>query len=133
MNVNFEQKKRRVLLVEDNPINQKVAGIYLQRLGFDMEIAENGKVGVEKFRQNDYDIILMDINMPVMDGFQATFLIREIEKNNKQGSRTSIVAVTANALKGDKERCLAVGMDHYISKPYLPADLERAFHVLKAG
>ncbi|MEA3443499.1 MAG: response regulator [Bacteroidota bacterium] len=133
MNKIFEKKKPRVLIVEDNPINQKVAGIYLQRLGFDMEIAENGEVGVEKFRNNNYDIILMDINMPIMDGFQATFKIREIEKNNKQGSRTSIVAVTANAMNGDKEKCLEVGMDHYISKPYLPADLERAFHSLKAS
>ncbi|MCF8370404.1 MAG: response regulator [Bacteroidales bacterium] len=127
------EKKQRVLLVEDNPINQKVAGIYLQRLGFDMEIAENGKIGVEKFSHNDYDIILMDINMPVMDGFQATFLIREIEKNKKMGTRTSIVAVTANAMKGDRERCLQVGMDHYISKPYLPSDLERAFQALKTS
>lgn len=127
----INEKKQKVLLVEDNPINQKVAGIYLKRLGFDMEIAENGKIGVEKFSHNDYDIILMDINMPVMDGFQATFLIREIERNEKPGTRTRIVAVTANALKGDRERCLQVGMDHYISKPYLPSDLERAFLALK--
>ncbi len=120
-------------MVEDNPINQKVASIYLQRLGFDMEIAENGKIGVEKFRHNDYDVILMDINMPVMDGFQATFLIREIEKSRDPNSRTRIVAVTANAFKEDAERCFEVGMDHYISKPYLPSDLERAFQVLKAS
>lgn len=126
-------KKPRVLLVEDNPINQKVATIYLNRLGCDTEIAENGKVGVEKYKLNDYDVILMDINMPVMDGFQATFLIREFEKEKKPGKRTNIVAVTANALNGDKDMCLASGMDSYISKPYLPSDLERAFNHLRAS
>ena len=128
-----DERKPKVLLVEDNPINQKVASIYLKKMGCETEIAENGKEGVEKFKRSKYDVILMDVNMPIMDGIQATFLIREIERTRNNGIRTNIVAVTANAFNDDKNRCLESGMDQFISKPYLSSDLEKAFSALQAG
>ncbi len=112
----------RVLLIEDNMINQKVAMSVLKKKGYEVSVAENGKVGFEKFQANTFDFILMDIMMPVMDGFEATRSIREHEKNNNL-KRTKIIAMTANALKEDREKCLAAGMDDYISKPFKPQDL----------
>ncbi len=118
----LKNERNRVLLIEDNMINQKVAMSVLKKKGFEVSVAENGKVGFEKFQANIYDFILMDIMMPVMDGFEATRTIREHEKNNNL-KRTKIIAMTANALKEDREKCLAAGMDDYISKPFKPQDL----------
>jgi CheY-like chemotaxis protein len=107
-----------ILLVEDNTINQKVAKIMLKKLGHTVEIADNGKEAVEAFMRQSFDLILMDIQMPVMNGIEATEKIREQEaKKNDARSRTPIIALTANALKGDRKRFLAAGMDDYISKP----------------
>lgn len=105
-----------VLLVEDNVINQKIVILSLEKLVRQVDIAGNGKEALDKFGKSNYDIILMDIQMPVMDGFLATKKIREIEAST--GSFTPIIAITANAMSGDRETCLAAGMDDYISKPF---------------
>ncbi len=104
----------RILLVEDNLINQKLAAKMLLKLGGTFEIANNGEEALQKVRQNEYDVLLMDCQMPVMDGFEATTEIRKLD--NDRGT-IPIIAMTANALKGDRERCLNAGMDDYLCKP----------------
>ena len=111
-----------VLLVEDNLLNQKFAAAILKKVGHKVDIAENGKIGVEFFMKNKYDIVLMDIQMPVMDGTEATRNIRAYEKKNNL-KETKIVAVTAYAMEGDKERFLSSGIDDYLAKPYKVYDL----------
>jgi len=113
--------KTHVLLVEDNPINRKLASIQLKKLDCLIDIACNGIEAVEKAEQALYDIILMDCQMPEMDGFDATKKIRAIAA--EEYSKVPIVAVTANALPEDKERCFECGMDDFISKPLKPNDL----------
>ena len=110
-----------VLLVEDNLNNQKIVTLNLEKLVRNIDIANNGKEALDKFGTTKYDIILMDIQMPVMDGFVATKKIREIESGTN--SYTPILAITANAMSGDRETCLAVGMNDYISKPFQVAEL----------
>jgi CheY-like chemotaxis protein len=109
-------KSQRILLVEDTPINQNLETILLQRMGYEVSIANNGIEAIEAFSTQEFDLILMDIHMPEMGGVEAAEIIRTLEKN-QQLQRTPIIAVTANALKGDKERYLAAGMDGYVSKP----------------
>lgn len=105
-----------VLLVEDNLINQKIVLLSLKKAVKNVDVANNGKEALDKFGSVKYDIILMDIQMPVMNGIVTTKKIRNIEKSTS--SHTPIIAITANALLGDKEECLAAGMDDYISKPF---------------
>jgi len=111
---------RRILLAEDNPVNQRVAVLMLRRLGYEADIAENGAQAVRMATAGDYALVLMDCQMPEMDGFEATVAIRvqEIET----GRHIPIIAMTANALQGDREQCVASGMDDYIAKPI---DIER--------
>jgi CheY-like chemotaxis protein/signal transduction histidine kinase len=109
-------EKASILLVEDNLINQKIVVLSLKKLVKNIEIANNGKEALDKFGCSRYDIILMDIQMPIMNGIVATKKIREIEASSN--THTPIIAITANALLGDKEECLAAGMDDYISKPF---------------
>jgi CheY-like chemotaxis protein len=109
-------KNSNILLVEDNLINQKIVMLSLKKVVKNIDIANNGKEALEKFDKNQYDLILMDIQMPIMDGMVATKKIREIE--NTIGTHTPIIAVTANALLGDREACIQAGMDDYISKPF---------------
>jgi CheY-like chemotaxis protein len=111
-----------VLVVEDNRINQKVAVHLLERLGCHVELAVNGEEGVRKAGSTKYEIIFMDCQMPVMDGFKATAEIRCRENSD---THTYIVAMTANALAEDRELCLQAGMDDYISKPINRAELVR--------
>ena len=113
----------RVLVVEDNQANQSVAAVMLRMLGCEMELAENGQEGVNKAKELTYDIILMDCQMPVMDGFEAAAEIRAWERKHGVEGLTPIIAVTANALPGDREKCLAAGMSDYLSKPYRMMDL----------
>ncbi len=113
----------RVLVAEDNPINQRVAGILLTKLGYTPDLAADGKQALEKLQQQDYDIILMDCQMPVMDGFEAAAAIRALSNGR---SRIPIIAVTANVLAGQREKCLAAGMDDYIPKPINREVLENA-------
>lgn len=105
-----------ILLVEDNLINQKIVVLSLKKLVKNIEIANNGKEALDKFGVSRFDLILMDIQMPIMNGIVTTKKIREIEASSN--SHTPIIAITANALLGDKEECLAAGMDDYISKPF---------------
>jgi signal transduction histidine kinase/CheY-like chemotaxis protein len=119
---------KQVLLVEDTPINQTLQSILLNRLGYEVTLAENGVEGVETFASARFDMVMMDIQMPEMGGIEATQLIRQMEKARFL-KRTPIIAVTANALKGDRERYFEAGMDGYVSKPLsmdtLKAEIER--------
>ncbi|MEL0168178.1 MAG: transporter substrate-binding domain-containing protein [Pseudomonadaceae bacterium] len=112
----------RILLVEDNQINQQVATELLERVRMTVDVAENGQVAVEKVRAGSYDLVLMDLQMPVMDGFEASRTIRA----DKQFDTLPIVAMTANAMAGDKERCLAAGMQDHVAKPIDPMALYHA-------
>jgi CheY-like chemotaxis protein len=111
-----------ILLAEDNPVNRKLVLGQLRKLGYSAEVAENGQVAVDRMRERFYPLVLMDVQMPVMDGLEATRRIRE-DQAAKGGPRSVIVAVTANAMEGDRERFLASGMDDYQSKPYRLEDL----------
>lgn len=125
-------KEANVLLVEDNIINQKIVVLNLEKIVKNIDIATNGKEALDKFGTSKYDIILMDIQMPVMDGIVATKKIREIEASTN--SFTPIIAITANAMSGDRETCLAVGMDDYISKPFQVGELvEKMKNLLSGG
>jgi CheY-like chemotaxis protein len=103
-----------ILVAEDNPVNQKLAIRLLEKAGNRVEVAGNGQEVLEKLKDKQYDVILMDVQMPVMDGIEATKTIRAQETD---GSHIPIIALTAHAMKGDAERCLAAGMDGYVSKP----------------
>jgi len=111
----------KVLLAEDNLVNQKVAVRFLEKRGHTVVLAESGNTALDAWRKQTFDIILMDIQMPEMDGFEATSRIREHEKST--GQHIPIIALTAHAMVGDRERCLAAGMDDYVSKPIDAADL----------
>ncbi len=117
--------KLRVLVAEDNIINQKVAMANLRQLGHIAEVAVNGRMAVEMYKKNKYDLVLMDIQMPVMDGITATKEIRKFEKEMNVKKNIKIVAITANALKEDREKCLSNGMDDFILKPLKIEDLTR--------
>ena len=117
-------KRLNILLVEDNVINQRVAGFAIKKLGHELDIANNGIEGFEKFKNNKYDLILMDLQMPKMNGYDTTLKIREYEKKHNL-SHTKIVAMTANALKGEKDKCLSIGMDGYLSKPFKLEDIRK--------
>jgi two-component system, sensor histidine kinase and response regulator len=105
----------RVLLVEDNVVNQKLVERMLQPLGHTVVVAGNGRVALATLDRERFDLVLMDVQMPEMDGFEATAAIRTSERST--GAHITIVAMTAHAMKGDRERCLASGMDAYIAKP----------------
>jgi two-component system sensor histidine kinase/response regulator len=111
----------RVLVVEDQPINRELTVAMLQKLGCRTEVAENGRVGVRAVSEQRFDLVLMDCQMPEMDGFEAAAAIRLAESDAAE--RLPIIALTANAIAGDRERCLAAGMDDYLSKPYTRAQL----------
>jgi CheY-like chemotaxis protein len=110
-----------VLLAEDNLVNQKLAVRLLEKQGHAVEVANNGKEAVKAYQRQPFDVVLMDVQMPEMDGFEATVAIRELERSS--GGHIPILAMTAYAMKGDRERCLEVGMDGYVSKPIQPREL----------
>jgi signal transduction histidine kinase len=118
-----DKDKYSILIAEDNLINQKVVIATLKKMGHRMEIADDGKIAFEMHKKNRYDVILMDIQMPVMDGFESTRLIREWEEKMGFEKPVSIIAMTANAMKEDREKCLNAGMDNYISKPFKAVEL----------
>jgi len=114
----------RVLVAEDNPVNQKVASKILEKLGCDVVVVSDGKQAVEAVFERPFDLVLMDVQMPILDGLQATRDIRAREKNT--GKRARIVALTANAMAGDEDRCIAAGMDGYLTKPLRAEKLQEA-------
>lgn len=112
------QLNMSILLAEDNETNQEVVVFMLQTFGCDVDIATNGREAVDAVTEKSYDLVLMDCQMPQMDGYQATAAIREMEKKKGQHHHIPIIALTANALEGAREKCLAAGMEDYISKPF---------------
>ena len=113
--------KLRVLLVEDNPVNQKLATVILKLEGHEVTVMGDGRAAVAAVREGSFDVVLMDVQMPEMDGFEATATIRAAERDT--GQHIPIVAMTAHAMRGDREKCLAAGMDDYLSKPIDVASL----------
>jgi PAS domain S-box-containing protein len=120
----FGYRKVRVLLAEDNKVNQMLALTVLKKRGYDVTVADNGRQAVDLAQRSEFDVVLMDIQMPELDGFEATAVLRADEAETTK--RLPIIAVTAHAMEGDRQRCLAAGMDDYISKPIDPDKLESA-------
>ena len=112
-----------ILVAEDNPVNQKLAVRLLEKYGHRPTIANNGLEVLETLEKREFDLILMDVQMPEMDGFSTTAAIREKEAQSASGAHMPIVAMTAHAMQGDEERCLQAGMDAYVSKPIKPDQL----------
>jgi two-component system, sensor histidine kinase and response regulator len=125
---------RRILLVEDNPVNQRVAQRMLQKLTAEVTIANNGAEALERIAETRFDAVLMDCQMPVMDGFTATQRIRDDERRNDRGYRLPIIALTANVMSEDREHCIAAGMDAHLGKPLEPTQLAECLaRYVKAG
>jgi len=114
-------KRLSILLVEDNRVNEALALRMLERRGHRVSVERNGRAALAALQQQTPDLVLMDVQMPEMDGFEATATIRESERNS--GKHLRIIAMTAHAMAGDRERCLAAGMDGYVSKPIRADDL----------
>jgi two-component system sensor histidine kinase/response regulator len=112
----------RVLVAEDNAVNQRLASRLLEKRGHRVTVTANGREAVETLANQTFDLVLMDVQMPEMDGFEATAVIREREKHS--GAHVPIIALTAHAMKGDKDRCLAAGMDGYLAKPIRSQELD---------
>lgn len=126
--MNFEDKLA-ILLVEDNDLNQRLMKISLSRYHYNVTVAVNGLEGVEMFKNQKFNLILMDIMMPVMDGFEATNEIRILESQDKSLGHTPIIAFTANTINNDREKCVNGGMDDIIEKPF---DINKFREILKS-
>jgi CheY-like chemotaxis protein len=113
-----------ILVAEDNLVNQKLAVAMLEKIGHRVQLAANGEEAFSKWREGGFEVILMDVQMPVVDGFEATRRIRKAEENT--GDHIPIIAMTAHAMSGDRERCLKAGMDDYVSKPVTRKAIEQA-------
>ena len=126
------ERTLRVLLAEDNVVNQKLAARLIEKQGHEAVVVDNGRAALEALERRSFDLVIMDVSMPEMDGFEATAAIRERERGSRE--RIPIIAMTAHAIKGDRERCLAAGMDGYVSKPVqaktLFAEIEQLLPVL---
>ena len=118
-----ERHPLRILLAEDNVVNQKLALRLLQQMGYRADLASNGVEAIESVERQTYDVVLMDVQMPEMDGLEAS---RRITAALPAGRRPCIVAMTANAMQGDREMCLAAGIDDYIAKPIRVSELVEA-------
>ena len=124
-----ETTPKHILLVEDNPDNRMLIKAYIKKTPHSLDEAENGSIAVEMFKQNDYDLVFMDVQMPVMDGHEATRLIREWEKENDK-NRTKIISLTAHAIREEIDKCMAAGCDSHLSKPIKKATLLHAIEAL---
>jgi CheY-like chemotaxis protein len=120
-----------ILLVEDNLLNQRIVTFSLKKYNYDVVIANNGVEAIERFSEHKFDVILMDIMMPVMDGLDATVKIRELEELIKVDKRTPIIALTANTMDNDRDKCISYGMDEFMSKPFDMEKLKLIFNELK--
>lgn len=108
----------KILLVEDNLLNQKVVMFNLKKLNYNITAKTNGREALEEVRNNTFDLILMDIMLPEMNGMEITEEIRKLEKQNKVKNPVPIIALTANTYDNDREKCLSVGMNEYLAKPF---------------
>ncbi len=125
-------ERLKILLVEDNLLNQRIVTFSLKKFNHEVTIANNGLEAVEIFRVQKFDVILMDIMMPVMDGLEATVKIREEEVNsNSNNIRTPIIALTANTMDNDRDTCISYGMDDFMAKPFDIEKLHLIFSELK--
>jgi len=120
--VSFLPEDARILLVEDNAVNQKVAVAMIKKLGGLIDVAVDGREAIAALEKGSYDLVLMDCQMPEMDGFEATRVIRQ---KGETGARIPIIAMSASAMQADREKCLLAGMDDFIAKPVLPEELAR--------
>lgn len=125
------RERLKILLVEDNILNQRIVTLSLKKFDHEVVIANNGVEAINQFNERNFDVILMDIMMPVMDGLEATVKIREIETQNNIDKRTPIIALTANTMDNDKEKCLSYGMDEFMTKPFDIEKLNSIFGELK--
>ncbi|PCK09317.1 MAG: hypothetical protein COA42_04745 [Alteromonadaceae bacterium] len=126
--VAVKRNGKNILLVDDNLVNQIIAKKMLEKLGYAVECVSNGEESVKAVQSNRFDAVVMDCKMPVMDGYTATRNIRQLERENKLRAKTVIVAMTANAFKEDRQLCLDAGMNDYLTKPIVCADLEKTLH-----
>ena len=117
--------RKRLLVVEDNTVNQQVARGRLEKLGYDVRVAEHGAAALELLQKEQFDLIFMDCQMPVLDGYQTTRRIRQDERNSPRPVHTPIIAMTAHALAGDREQCLKAGMDDYVAKPFKTEEIRQ--------
>lgn len=120
-----------ILLVEDNMLNQRIVTFSLKKFKHEVFIANNGLEAVEQFKKTSFDVILMDIMMPIMDGLEATQKIRDIELENKIEKRTPIIAITANTMDNDRDKCISYGMDEFMAKPFDMDKLNSIFKQMK--
>lgn len=121
----------KILLVEDNVLNQRIVLFSLKKFNHEVTIANNGLEALEKFGKAQFDVILMDIMMPYMDGLEATVRIRELEEMSKTAKRTPIIALTANTMDNDRDKCLSYGMDEFMPKPFDIEKLKSIFNKLE--
>jgi len=121
----------KILLVEDNLLNQRIVLFSLKKYNHEVTIANNGLEAVEKFNESEFDVILMDIMMPVMDGLEATVKIREVEMIKQSERRTPIIALTANTMDNDRDKCISYGMDEFMAKPFDIEKLKTIFSELE--
>lgn len=119
----------KILLVEDNLLNQKFAAAVVKKLGHQVVVAENGQIGLDLYLNEHFDLVLMDIQMPVMNGIEATKAIRKIEKEAGDDRHIPIIGITAYVIYHDRKNCLEAGMDEFMAKPYKPVQLEEKIRI----
>ncbi len=125
------EEKLSILLVEDNVLNQRIVTFSLKKYNHNVTIANNGLEALDRFRESQFDVILMDLMMPEMDGLEATVKIREIETENNLSTRTPIIALTANTMDNDRDKCISYGMDEFMPKPFDIEKLKQIFQDLE--
>lgn len=118
-------KNYKILLAEDNKINQRIASLTFNMMGVSIDIASNGQEALEMYRQKQYDLIMMDLHMPVMDGMEASRQIRSFEKETNSSHRVFMIALSASAVSEIKEECIESGMDDFMEKPFKESELRK--------